>query len=184
MEAGLATICDVRLSSWGGRCQLNLEPHTIASHLRRSHPLYRPASAFTMRSSLTRTALNVSLPQALLLSALLTNRQLRGEQPTFERDVMAVLSKAGCNMGTCHGNLNGKGWPSTVAAGPGRGTRLLGAHAPVGWSQNQSQRSWSKPDLAQALGRNRSRRWATFYSRIARSIAFCSSGFAPANLSH
>jgi hypothetical protein len=28
---------------------------------------------------------------------------------SFERDVMAVLSKAGCNLGTCHGNLNGKG---------------------------------------------------------------------------
>lgn len=28
---------------------------------------------------------------------------------TFERDVMAVLSKAGCNAGTCHGNMNGKG---------------------------------------------------------------------------
>ncbi len=28
---------------------------------------------------------------------------------TFERDVMSVLSKAGCNAGTCHGNLNGKG---------------------------------------------------------------------------
>lgn len=27
----------------------------------------------------------------------------------FERDVMAVLSKSGCNMGTCHGNLHGKG---------------------------------------------------------------------------
>ena len=28
---------------------------------------------------------------------------------TFARDVMAVLSKAGCNAGTCHGNVNGKG---------------------------------------------------------------------------
>ncbi|MHC4875505.1 MAG: DUF1549 and DUF1553 domain-containing protein [Planctomycetota bacterium] len=28
---------------------------------------------------------------------------------TFDRDVMAVLSKGGCNMGTCHGNKNGKG---------------------------------------------------------------------------
>ena len=28
---------------------------------------------------------------------------------SFSRDVMAVLSKAGCNMGTCHGNQNGKG---------------------------------------------------------------------------
>jgi hypothetical protein len=28
---------------------------------------------------------------------------------SFDRDVMAVLSKAGCNAGTCHGNLHGKG---------------------------------------------------------------------------
>ncbi len=28
---------------------------------------------------------------------------------TFERDVMSVLSKASCNAGTCHGNVNGKG---------------------------------------------------------------------------
>ncbi|MDV6034163.1 MAG: DUF1549 domain-containing protein [Phycisphaera sp. RhM] len=29
--------------------------------------------------------------------------------PEFTIDVMPVLSKAGCNLGTCHGNLNGKG---------------------------------------------------------------------------
>lgn len=29
--------------------------------------------------------------------------------PSFRNDVMAVLSRAGCNMGTCHGNKNGKG---------------------------------------------------------------------------
>src|SRR5438876_9750089 len=28
---------------------------------------------------------------------------------SFRSDVMAVLSKAGCNAGTCHGNKNGKG---------------------------------------------------------------------------
>ena len=34
----------------------------------------------------------------------------RGDETvTFTNDVMAVLSKAGCNQGTCHGNLNGKG---------------------------------------------------------------------------
>jgi hypothetical protein len=32
------------------------------------------------------------------------------EGVTFERDVMAVLSKAGCNSGACHGNLNGRGF--------------------------------------------------------------------------
>jgi hypothetical protein len=29
--------------------------------------------------------------------------------PSFDHEVMAVLSRAGCNMGACHGNLNGKG---------------------------------------------------------------------------
>jgi hypothetical protein len=33
---------------------------------------------------------------------------LATEPVTFGRDVMAVLSKAGCNQGTCHGNQNGK----------------------------------------------------------------------------
>jgi hypothetical protein len=34
----------------------------------------------------------------------------RADEPVrFERDVMAVLSKAGCNLGACHGNFNGKG---------------------------------------------------------------------------
>ncbi len=31
------------------------------------------------------------------------------ERVSFRHDVMAVLSKAGCNLGTCHGNQNGKG---------------------------------------------------------------------------
>ncbi len=31
------------------------------------------------------------------------------QHPEFTVDVMPVLSKAGCNSGTCHGNLNGKG---------------------------------------------------------------------------
>src|SRR5688500_6854651 len=29
--------------------------------------------------------------------------------PAFRTDVSAVLSRAGCNAGACHGNLNGKG---------------------------------------------------------------------------
>jgi hypothetical protein len=32
----------------------------------------------------------------------------RAEPVRFRSDVMAVLSKAGCNQGTCHGNQNGK----------------------------------------------------------------------------
>ncbi len=30
-------------------------------------------------------------------------------QVRFEIEIEAVLAKAGCNMGACHGNLNGKG---------------------------------------------------------------------------
>ena len=33
-----------------------------------------------------------------------------GDEPiSFRHDVMAVLSKSGCNLGACHGNQNGKG---------------------------------------------------------------------------
>src|SRR3954452_14347604 len=51
------------------------------------------------------------LPRAgaavLLLLALTT---VAGAGPvSFRNDVMAVLSRAGCNQGPCHGNLNGKG---------------------------------------------------------------------------
>ncbi len=46
----------------------------------------------------------------LLLSvALLGCASAPGEDIAFRRDVMAVLSKAGCNLGGCHGNGNGKG---------------------------------------------------------------------------
>src|SRR2546428_8728978 len=31
------------------------------------------------------------------------------EEISFRNDVMAVLSKAGCNAGACHGNKSGKG---------------------------------------------------------------------------
>jgi hypothetical protein len=33
-----------------------------------------------------------------------------GQEPVnFEQEVMAVLSRGGCNQGACHGNLHGKG---------------------------------------------------------------------------
>src|SRR5688572_19817792 len=46
--------------------------------------------------------------------AMLASRALAGENErvtnavSFRNDVMAVLSKAGCNTGPCHGNQNGK----------------------------------------------------------------------------
>lgn len=41
--------------------------------------------------------------------AVLSSNIAYAAGPHFEREVMAVLSQAGCNMGACHGNLNGKG---------------------------------------------------------------------------
>jgi hypothetical protein len=42
--------------------------------------------------------------------SVLAARSAAGEQPpSFSNDVMPVISKAGCNLGTCHGNQNGKG---------------------------------------------------------------------------
>src|SRR5262245_18578715 len=48
---------------------------------------------------------------ALIAVGLLSlNREARGgDVVTFDRDVMAVLSKAGCNLGACHDNQEGKG---------------------------------------------------------------------------
>jgi hypothetical protein len=44
-----------------------------------------------------------------LLLVLAITLPLHAEAGEFRMDVMAVLSKAGCNVGGCHGNGNGKG---------------------------------------------------------------------------
>src|SRR5437868_8830257 len=49
------------------------------------------------------------LAAGLLVAAMVAVRASANEPVSFERDVMAVLSKAGCNLGACHGNFNGKG---------------------------------------------------------------------------
>src|SRR5262245_50807635 len=51
-------------------------------------------------------------PRALvgMLSVLVCASPAAADEPvSLRRDVMAVLSKAGCNQGACHGNLNGRG---------------------------------------------------------------------------
>src|SRR5436309_7868046 len=47
-------------------------------------------------------------PLASLLLILLVAPAATAAPPSFRNEVMAVLSRAGCNQGTCHGNLNGK----------------------------------------------------------------------------
>ena len=55
-------------------------------------------------------SLRVFVPCAILgLVALPVCAQEREPLPfSFRNQVMAVFSRAGCNMGTCHGNFNGK----------------------------------------------------------------------------
>lgn len=54
---------------------------------------------------LGRLALRCAVSLGALLAAL---SAAATEHVSFRNDVMAVLSKAGCNMGACHGNQNGK----------------------------------------------------------------------------
>src|SRR5881397_351482 len=61
--------------------------------------------------AMTSRALNALIPAGLLLAGALClhARAAAAPQVSFRNDVMAVLSKAGCNSGPCHGNANGKG---------------------------------------------------------------------------
>ena len=45
--------------------------------------------------------------------------------PSYRRDVVALLAKAGCNMGACHGNLNGKGGFKLSLRGDDPGADLI-----------------------------------------------------------
>jgi mono/diheme cytochrome c family protein len=56
-----------------------------------------------------------NLPTLLMLASLLQGAVTAAgpdrapDAVSFRRDIVAVLSKAGCNAGPCHGNANGKG---------------------------------------------------------------------------
>lgn len=45
----------------------------------------------------------------VMLSVAGSFSEANAAPPTFREDVMAAISKAGCNLGTCHGNATGKG---------------------------------------------------------------------------
>lgn len=60
-----------------------------------------------MRRSSTAATCFAAICAALCVAG--TTSLAAAEPVAFDRDVMAVLSKAGCNQGACHGNFNGKG---------------------------------------------------------------------------
>src|SRR5205814_10666906 len=43
-----------------------------------------------------------------MISGILLAGSVSAEEVSFRNEVMAVLSRAGCNAGACHGNQNGK----------------------------------------------------------------------------
>ena len=66
-----------------------------------------------MRSILARIAWAAIGPMGWLVSVLVLPAAAGASGASeatisFRNDVMAVLSKAGCNSGQCHGNANGK----------------------------------------------------------------------------
>lgn len=60
-------------------------------------------------SSLLRNARTVTSVAAVLVWFTFAASHGCAADVSFSHDVMAVLSKAGCNMGACHGNAKGKG---------------------------------------------------------------------------
>ena len=72
------------------------------------HPARCPAFArlrylaYPAPAETSMRALSVSLLLGFAAAA-------HAESVSFRQDVMPVLSRAGCNQGACHGNLNGKG---------------------------------------------------------------------------
>jgi hypothetical protein len=50
----------------------------------------------------------LSTAWSLFVLAVLPAESVRAAPVSFRNDVMAVLSRAGCNQGACHGNQNGK----------------------------------------------------------------------------
>ncbi|MBN8627811.1 MAG: DUF1549 domain-containing protein [Planctomycetes bacterium] len=62
-----------------------------------------PARRMLLRSAVALWAIVVNVADRELSAADAS------PPPSFTLDVMPALSKAGCNLGTCHGNANGKG---------------------------------------------------------------------------
>ncbi len=95
------------------RTSIKILAASIVSHLsnrrQKTDPPFFPASSSLRHLPGTCSAafdmIRLSFGLLLVLLAL----PARGRETEFAIDVMSVLSKAGCNAGTCHGNLNGKG---------------------------------------------------------------------------
>lgn len=69
-----------------------------------------PAPASSLKIGIASCCRNHGLRVVVLGLFLMVCEAVRAESaPSFRNEVMAVLSKAGCNQGACHGNARGKG---------------------------------------------------------------------------
>ncbi len=84
-------------------------PHTFDYTRLLAQQSLDPCSLMNRKSHTTIHFTVLACVAALSHDGAAYSRDLPAEQPSFRHDVMAVLSRAGCNMGTCHGNANGKG---------------------------------------------------------------------------
>lgn len=62
------------------------------------------SAPFTLASGLV-----LAIGMLTTLETAAADTPIESRVPSFRHEVMAVMSKAGCNQGTCHGNANGKG---------------------------------------------------------------------------
>jgi Protein of unknown function (DUF1549)/Protein of unknown function (DUF1553) len=86
----------------------------VAALMTKQHPALLIGSNGTLErdpnapldGSLVEVEANLDGRRTLLKANIL---QSSDPSPVFAREVSAILGKAGCNLGTCHGNLHGKG---------------------------------------------------------------------------
>jgi hypothetical protein len=112
---------EVRLDGAGSRQQLAVTGHDSGGSLRdlttsaRFVILDQPAPAVVSPSGVVTPVADGSahvrieaVGQSVDVSVTVTNSQ-SARPPSYRLGVAPILAKAGCNMGACHGNLNGKG---------------------------------------------------------------------------
>ncbi len=99
----LLSIDSVSLRIWGTTLRIDGPTYRC--------DMFRPQLTPRLNHSSTKLALPRLIVTLLLVlaSCAVTARADGVSAVEFSIDVMSVLSKSGCNAGTCHGNLNGKG---------------------------------------------------------------------------
>ena len=65
-----------------------------------------PTNSWTFK--VERLKLNVKTTLFAIATVLLVTPSTRAESPSFRKDIMPILFRAGCNAGTCHGSARGK----------------------------------------------------------------------------